>query len=98
MDIVFECKKTLHTPHTSFSLEVSQGLNFGDFLALFGKSGAGKTTLLLKSSFLKLELASILPVKKPLPRGLNATKPMSRSSRTLKSSFSGSRHHIEYSL
>ena len=46
MDIVFECKKNLHTPHTSFSLEVSQGLNFGDFLALFGKSGAGKTTLL----------------------------------------------------
>ena len=48
MDIVFGCKKTLHTPasHTSFSLEVSQSLNFGDFLALFGKSGAGKTTLL----------------------------------------------------
>ena len=52
MDIVFECKKTLHTPasHTSFSLEVSQSLNFGDFLALFGKSGAGKTTL-LRSEF-----------------------------------------------
>lgn len=48
MDIVFECTKTLHTPasQTSFRLEVSQTLNFGDFLALFGKSGAGKTTLL----------------------------------------------------
>lgn len=48
MDIIFECTKTLRTPHTQnpFKLEISQTMNFGDFVALFGKSGAGKTTIL----------------------------------------------------
>jgi len=39
-----------------------------------------------------------LPVRKPLPRGLNGTKPIPSSSRTGITSLSGSLHHSEYSL
>ena len=42
--------------------------------------------------------SSICPVRKPLPSGLNGTKPMPSSSSTGSISFSGSRHHREYSL
>ena len=43
-------------------------------------------------------LASILPVRKPLPSGLNGTRPMPSSSRVGRISASGSRVHSEYSL
>ena len=42
--------------------------------------------------------SSISPVRKPLPSGLNGTKPMPSSSSVGRISFSGSRHHSEYSL
>ena len=41
---------------------------------------------------------SIAPVRKPLPNGLNGTKPMPSSSSVGRISCSGSRHHSEYSL
>ncbi len=43
-------------------------------------------------------VSSILPVRKPLPRGLNGTKPIPSSSSAGRSSSSGSRHQKEYSL
>src|SRR4051812_37974787 len=43
-------------------------------------------------------LSSIVPVRKPLPSGLNGTKPMPSSSSVGRISRSGSRHHKEYSL
>ncbi len=42
--------------------------------------------------------AVTVPVRKPLPSGLNGTKPMPSSSNTGRTSASGSRHHSEYSL
>ena len=42
--------------------------------------------------------SSILPVRKPLPSGLNGTKPIPSSSSVGRISASGSRHHSEYSL
>ena len=39
-----------------------------------------------------------VPVRKPLPSGLNGTKPMPSSSSVGRISSSGSRHHSEYSL
>ena len=55
-------------------------------------------TTLRKSVLSKLVLSSIAPVRKPLPSGLKGTKPMPSSSSGGKISFSGSRHHSEYSL
>ena len=43
-------------------------------------------------------LASIFPVKKPLPRGLKGTNPMPSSSHNGSTSPSRSRVHREYSL
>ena len=40
----------------------------------------------------------IAPVRKPLPKGLNGTKPMPNSSKVGNTSASGSRHQSEYSL
>src|SRR6266403_225353 len=40
----------------------------------------------------------ILPVRKPLPRGLNGTNPIPSSSSAGSTSASGSLHHSEYSL
>ena len=42
--------------------------------------------------------SSIFPVRYPLPRGLNGTKPIPSSSSVGRISASGSRHHSEYSL
>ena len=39
-----------------------------------------------------------MPVRKPLPSGLNGTKPMPSSARVGSTSGSGSRVHNEYSL
>ena len=55
-------------------------------------------TVLRKSVLSNVVLSSILPVRKPLPSGLNGTKPMPSSSRVGRTSASGSRHHSEYSL
>ena len=46
----------------------------------------------------KVVVSSIAPVRKPLPSGLNGTKPMPSSSSVGRISASGSRHHSEYSL
>ena len=43
-------------------------------------SGEKRGTMLRKSSLANVVLSSILPVRKPLPRGLNGTKPIPSSS------------------
>lgn len=40
----------------------------------------------------------MLPVRKPLPNGLNGTSPMPSSSTVPSSFYSGSRQNMEYSL
>ena len=46
----------------------------------------------------ELVSSSMAPVRKPLPSGLNGTKPMPSSSSVGRIPASGSRHHSEYSL
>jgi len=50
-------------------------------------------TTLRKSVDSKVVLSSIVPVRNPLPSGLNGTKPMCSSSSVGKISRSGWRHH-----
>ncbi|MCX2716205.1 ATP-binding cassette domain-containing protein [Helicobacter sp. MIT 21-1697] len=45
-DIVFRFSKKLLGSKGAFTLEIDKQLNFGEFIALFGKSGAGKTSIL----------------------------------------------------
>jgi hypothetical protein len=45
-----------------------------------------------------LVFTSILPVRKPFPRGLKGTRPIPSSSKVGMTSLSGSRVHREYSL
>src|SRR5207248_5145772 len=60
---------------------------------------AEKRGMALRKSVLSNVVASsILPVRKPLPSGLKGTKPMPSSAHVGRISFSGSRHHSEYSL
>ena len=54
--------------------------------------------MLRKSELSNVVLSSIFPVRKPLPSGLNGTKPMPSSSRVGNTSASGFLHHSEYSL
>src|SRR2546425_2368271 len=54
--------------------------------------------MLRKSELTNVVVSSIVPVRKPLPRGLNGTNPMPSSSRVGSSSSSGRLHHSEYSL
>src|SRR3954467_12198213 len=54
--------------------------------------------MLRKSVLSKAVFSSIAPVRKPLPSGLNGTKPIPSSSQRGRISASGSRHHSEYSL
>src|SRR3989475_4618812 len=54
--------------------------------------------MLRKSEPTNLVFSSIVPVRNPLPRGLNGTNPMPSSSRVGSSSASGRLHHREYSL
>ena len=54
--------------------------------------------VLRKSELSNVVFSSILPVRKPLPSGLNGTKPIPSSSSVGSTSSSGSRHHSEYSL
>src|SRR5438034_8235728 len=54
--------------------------------------------MLRKSELTNVVFSSIVPVRKPLPRGLNGTNPMPSSSRVGSSSSSGRLHHSEYSL
>ena len=61
-------------------------------------SGVKRGTMLRKSELSKLVFWSMAPVRNPLPRGLNGTKPMPSSSRVGMISSSGPRHHREYSL
>ena len=61
-------------------------------------SGVKRGTVLRKSVLSNVVFSSILPVRKPLPSGLNGTKPMPSSSSVGRISSSGSRHHSEYSL
>ena len=61
-------------------------------------SGVKRGTMLRKSVLSKVVFSSILPVRKPLPSGLNGTKPIPSSSSVGRISASGSRHHSEYSL
>src|SRR5207249_3781388 len=51
-----------------------------------------------KSELSTFAFSSILPVRKPLPSGLYATKPIPSSSRVGITSFSGVLVHSEYSL
>src|SRR5713101_1091786 len=51
-----------------------------------------------KSELTNVVFSSIVPVRKPLPRGLNGTNPMPSSSRVGSSSSSGRLHHSEYAL
>ena len=61
-------------------------------------SSLNRGTMLRKSLAANLVSALIAPVRKPLPSGLNGTKPMPSSSQSGRISASGSRHHSEYSL
>ncbi len=61
-------------------------------------SGVNRGTTLRKSELSKVVFSSILPVRKPLPSGLNGTKPVPSSSSVGSSSSSGRRYHSEYSL
>ena len=62
-------------------------------------SGAKRGTVLRKSRAVERRgLRRSCPVRKPLPSGLNGTKPMPSSSSVGRISASGSRHHSEYSL
>ena len=61
-------------------------------------SAEKRGTVLRKSVLSKVVVSSILPVRNPLPSGLNGTKPMPSSSRVGRISASGSRHQSEYSL
>src|SRR5436190_536820 len=54
--------------------------------------------MLRKSELTNVVFSSIVPVRKPLPRGLNGTNPMPSSSRVGSSSSSGLLHHREYAL
>src|SRR5213594_123911 len=64
----------------------------------FRASGVKRVTMLRKSELTNVVFSSIVPVRKPLPRGLNGTNPMPSSSRVGSSSSSGRLHHNEYSL
>src|SRR6266700_7267792 len=64
----------------------------------FRASGVKRGTMLRKSELTNVVFSSIVPVRKPLPRGLNGTNPMPSSSSVGSSSSSGRRHHSEYSL
>ena len=64
---------------------------------LFGE--AGNTFGLARASpSPKVVSAVMVPVRNPLPSGLNGTRPMPSSSSVGMMSCSGSRHHSEYSL
>ena len=59
----------------------------------------GKAALSLKSSVgSKLVEGVIVPVKNPMPSGLQGTKPIPSSSHTARTSFSGSLVQKEYSF
>jgi len=65
----------------------------------FRASGVKRGTMLRKSDVSNVVFASIFPVRKPLPRGLNGTNPIPSSSSVGRSSSSGRRlYHSEYSL
>ena len=64
----------------------------------FRASGVKRGTMLRKSVLSNVVFSSILPVRKPLPSGLNGTKPIPSSSSVGSTSASGSLHHSEYSL
>ena len=51
-----------------------------------------------RSSSAKVLVVSTVPVRNPLPSGLNGTKPMPSSAQTARTSVSGRRHHRLYSL
>ena len=61
-------------------------------------SASKRGTVLRKSVLSKVVFSSIFPVRKPLPSGLNGTKPIPSSSSVGRIASSGSRHHSEYSL
>ena len=61
-------------------------------------SGVKRGTILRKSLLWNLVFSSMAPVRKPLPRGLNGTKPIPSSSSVANILASGSRHQSEYSL
>ena len=64
----------------------------------FRFSAVKRGTTLRKSVGSNVVFSSIVPVRNPLPSGLNGTKPMPSSSSAGRTSSSGSRHHSEYSL
>ena len=64
----------------------------------FIASGVKRGSVLRKSVLSSLVFSSISPVRKPLPSGLYGTKPIPSSSSVGITSFSGFRHHSEYSL
>jgi hypothetical protein len=64
------------------------------FAGFFGKAGND----IAKVRLVELRFSEIAPVRNPLPSGLNGTNPIPSSSSVGRISFSGSRHHNEYSL
>jgi hypothetical protein len=72
--------------------QVDQSLVGG--AGLGGESGDGGRM----SALSKVVRSSIFPVRKPLPSGLEGTKPVPSSSTIGSTSASGRRHHSEYSL
>jgi hypothetical protein len=66
--------------------------------ALRASGSVNRGTVLRKSPLANSVVSSILPVRKPLPSGLNGTKPMPSSSSVGRISSSGARHQSEYSL
>jgi hypothetical protein len=64
----------------------------------FRFSSVNRGTTLRKSVESNVVLSSIVPVRKPLPRGLKGTNPMPSSCSVGSVSRSGSRHQREYSL
>jgi hypothetical protein len=60
-------------------------------------ASAKRGTVLRKSPLAYWVVWSMVPVRKPLPSGLNGTKPTPSSSRVGTICSSGSRHHSEYS-
>lgn len=79
-------------PGGDFAEQIDQGL------VALRASGVKRGTMLRKSLLSNFVFSLMAPVRNPLPSGLNGTKPIPSSSSAGSTSFSGSRHHSEYSL
>src|SRR5688572_13634997 len=81
----------------AFSEAIDPKTSTRDWFA-FRASTVKRGTLLRKSVLSKEVLSSILPVRNPLPSGLNGTKPIPSSASVGMMSVSEFLYHKEYSL